>query len=401
MSEERFDLIKLSLRENDVKKNDGGGGKPKYFAECNKEMRDFIRGRITELKQAFSKDFESYPEVPAVGKVRLKKDALAKSHRPNKIFNEDTCPIIGVGRFGELLIKVTPDSLDKLDKAIQEADTPKAEANITTIEDIVPNNISDVLVGVELSALKQKYKEHPEEPIKIQLFDYKEFNANRINRDIFKRLADTLGATILGEIKYSDTLISYKVKVPEEKALEYLALYVGVKKLSFFLRYKVEPLRENSLIQSLDISKLIIPNENSDYPMIGMIDSGVAEGHPFLEPWIKDRKYYVPESERNNAHGSFVGGILVYGNELLGNESDTHVKIVDVVAVPNWEKEKGDVGELREDELIVILEEVVKEFKDTIRVWNISLGTNEECREDCFSDIAIKLDDLQRQYNPS
>ena len=101
MNDERLDIIKLSLRENDIKKNDSGGGDPKYFAEsCDKKLRDFIRSRINELKQAFNKDFSLYPDVPAVGKVRLKKDALAKSHRPTKIFNDKTCPIIGVGRFG-------------------------------------------------------------------------------------------------------------------------------------------------------------------------------------------------------------------------------------------------------------------------------------------------------------
>jgi len=400
MNDERLDIIKLSLRENDIKKNDSGGGDPKYFAEsCDKKLRDFIRSRINELKQAFNKDFSLYPDVPAVGKVRLKKDALAKSHRPTKIFNDKTCPIIGVGRFGELLIKVTPDRLDNLAKIVEETSSPQAEANITAIEDIVPNHLSDVLAGLDLKALKQKYRENPKEPIKIQLFDYKDVNTNRKNKEIFTKLVAQLGAEILDVIKYSETLITYKVEVPEENVLDTLASYIGVRKLTFFPRYKVEPPRENPLIKSIDASKLEMPDNDADYPLVGLVDSGIAEGHPYLEPWIYERKTYVSENERNHSHGTFVGGILVYGNEFLGNGKDTGVKIVDIAAVPNWDKDRGDVGALREDELVVILEEVVREFKDSVRVWNLSLGTDEECAEDCFSDLAIKLDDLQRQYN--
>jgi hypothetical protein len=400
MSAERFDIIKLGLRDNDIKKNDSGGGDPKYFAEgCGKELRDFISARINNLKQAFSNDFARYPEVPAVGKVRLKKDALAKSHRPIKIFNDKTCPIIGVDRFGELLIKVTPDRLDNLAKIVQETKSPQAEANITAIEDIAPNNINDVLAGIDLKTLKEKYRKNPGEPIKVQLFDYKDVNANNKNKEIFNKLVAQLGAEVLGIIKYSDTLISYKVKVPKESALEILASYIGVRKLTFFPRYKVEPSRKNPLMQSIDVSTLKMPDNNEDYPVVGLVDSGIAEGHPYLEPWIYARKIYVPDNERNYSHGTFVGGILVHGNEFLGNGSDTGVKIVDVTAIPNWDKAHGDVGELREDELIIILEEVVSEFRDIVSVWNLSLGTDEECKEESFSDLAIKLDDLQRQNN--
>lgn len=398
--DDRLDIIKLSLRDSDIKKNDSGGGDPKYFADsCSKELRDTIRSRINELKQTFSKDFSMYPEVPAVGKVRLKKDALAKSHRPTTIFNEKTCPIIGVDNFGELLIKVTPDRLDNLSKIVGETMSPRAEANITAIEDILPTNLNDVLAGSDLNALKQKYKAKPGEPIKVQLFDYKDVNTNRKNKEIFTSLVSKLGAEILSVIKYSDTLISYKVKVPEESALETLASYIGIRKLTFFPRYKVEPPGKNPLMQSIDVQTLEGPRQDTDYPLVGLVDSGIAEGHPYLEPWIYDRKIYVPESERNSSHGTFVGGILVYSNEFLGNEKDTSVKIVDVTAIPNWDKAQGDIGELREDELVVILEDVVREFRDSVRVWNLSLGTDEECKESCFSDLAIKLDDLQRQYN--
>lgn len=399
MNNERYDIIKLFLRDNDIKKNDGGGGEPKYFVECNQKLRDFIRGRIYELMQSFNKDFLMYPDVPAVGKVKLKKNALAKSHRPTKIFNDNTCPIIGVDRFGELLIKVTRDRLEKLAKVVQEETSPRAEANLTAIEDIIPNNINDVLAGTDLSTLKQRYRENPKEPIKIQLFDYKDVNTNRKNREIFLKLVEHLGAEFLGEIKYSDTLIFFKVKVPEESVLESLASYIGVRKLTFFPRYRVEPSRKNPLMQSIDVTTLAMPNENDNYPVVGLVDSGIAIGHRFLQPWIRERRFYVPENMRNYSHGSFVGGILVYGNEFLGNGRDIGVKIVDVIAVPNWDKNLGDVGELREDELVVILEEVVRKFKDIVKVWNLSLGTDEECKEDCFSDLAIKLDDLQRQYN--
>ncbi|MGI6555111.1 MAG: hypothetical protein ACOX2P_07075 [Bacillota bacterium] len=256
MNEGRYDIIKLGLRDSDVKKNKDGGGDPKYFGDCGNELREFLRARIKELEQNFRKDFTAYPDMPAVGKVRLKKEALAKSHRPNRIFNEKTCPIIGVDHFGELLIKVTPDRLNNLDRVIKETTSTRAEANITAIEDIVPNTISDVLAGVNLETMKKRYRENPNEPIKIQLFDYKDVQTNRKNKEIFNNLVTQIRAEILDTIRYSDTLISYKVRISEESALEVLATYIGVRKLAFFPRYKVEPPRKNPFLQSIDISKL-------------------------------------------------------------------------------------------------------------------------------------------------
>jgi hypothetical protein len=58
---------------------------------------------------------------------------------------------------------------------------------------------------------------------------------------------------------------------------------------------------------------------------------------------------------------------------------------------PQLDKKHGNVGELRENELVVILEEVVRDFKDSVRIWNLSLGTNEECKEDCYLTEESKL----------
>jgi serine protease AprX len=105
------------------------------------------------------------------------------------------------------------------------------------------------------------------------------------------------------------------------------------------------------------------------------------------------REEYAPAAHRDYGHGSFVAGLIAQPRRLNQGDArfpETSAKIVDVVAIPT--------GGISEDELLTILEEVLPKHPD-VRVWNLSLGGSTCCDDRAFSDLAIKLDDLQDRYD--
>src|SRR5207247_9142269 len=86
-------------------------------------------------------------ETTSVGKggrrarVRLHSKAIAKSHRPTRLFSEASCPIIGAGSLGEIFVKATPSGLDVLMRDIRRSKSDlviKELSTVTSIEPVTP-----------------------------------------------------------------------------------------------------------------------------------------------------------------------------------------------------------------------------------------------------------------------
>ena len=98
--------IKVVLPDpDDIRAREGTSSKRKIFDD--EETLDTSRSRLSRevryLGDYFRGSFAQNPTVPAVGLVSLKKDALAKTHRPARILRKSNCPIIGVAQLGDLL----------------------------------------------------------------------------------------------------------------------------------------------------------------------------------------------------------------------------------------------------------------------------------------------------------
>ena len=81
-----------------------GGSKRKVFGDDIYRARTNLLFRLNHVEEYFIESFQHWDNVPGVAVASLKDDAIAKSHRPSVLFNNHTCPIIGVRGFGELLI---------------------------------------------------------------------------------------------------------------------------------------------------------------------------------------------------------------------------------------------------------------------------------------------------------
>src|SRR6266481_8317959 len=102
--------IKLILpNQGSERRVKGGGAPPAPFREVDQEYRASLSNQVAALKESIVPLLAGTGVAPA--RVKLHSNAIAKSHRPTRIFSEESCPIIGAGRPGEILVKATPSGL--------------------------------------------------------------------------------------------------------------------------------------------------------------------------------------------------------------------------------------------------------------------------------------------------
>ncbi|MDR1405094.1 MAG: S8 family peptidase [Candidatus Methanoplasma sp.] len=367
-----------------------GGGSTKELEPYTPEMRESISKQCMNLKTVLNKTFLQFPAQPCVGKVVMKEKAIAKTHKPTELFKEDTCPIIGTEMINEILIKVTPDGLDKLIRNLDTFDTKKVRANITKIESIMDYSVSGK-INIQGSELDYKQSQS----LKIKLFTFDNENDNLRSVESFENHLERLGID-KKRLNYGSKLRIYKLNCIGKDVLREVAEHPAVHKISLFPSYVCGPMSVSDADRMMkDLPK---PDPNEEYPVIGMIDSGIKPDHEYLEPWVYKRVPKVSKGYRNYGHGTFVAGMLEYGanlNNLTGNGQN--FKILDVIALPNGDPTKGNTDELSEDLLVEILHDVVGEYHDIVKVWNLSLGTDRVC-VDIVSDLAVALDEIQDQF---
>ena len=376
-----------------------GGSDRKVFGTVDAGIRNGLAREITIVANslAVSPQDRASAELPSVAKVRLKPEALAKSHRPTRLLTQETCPVIGVGAFNELYVRATTRGLRRLREAILSDRSVEGVANISTIDGIQPVSVEDKLAGI--AGPEGELRLERAEKIKIILFDHHDPAIDRAIEQDFVEYAVSAGFDTPVELDYAPGLKVWVLN-PRNHSVSRLLQHRGVRSAGVVPRF-FPLLRASSPISATPRTGLSIPQPGRDYPTVGIVDSGVSETCEPLLPWVIAADAYVTYSERNTSHGTFVGGLVAFGSVLNAAgvvDSGEPCQIVDVIAIPNDDATLGDVGTLDETQLVAILREVVPKFKDRVKVWNLSLGSEEICTDHQFSDLGKALDALQSEH---
>lgn len=394
MSEKNLPLKLVLHRENDYVKNIGGG-KNKFFCEVNQELQTKIINEFDGLLDYYADVFEESELIPAVGKIVVKNEAVAKSHKPNSLCRE--CEIIGSGSLGEIFIKVTKSSIEKTKELVSKLPSKEFEANMTTIEKIVPiyseDKISDSLYFIEKNSRFDEIKKD----IKIKLFDFNDdLYDSQIMHYVLSKLSD-LGLSETSEvITYGNRIKYLKVEASSFNDVIEISKINGVKSVDFFPNYSLSINNEYNVGDDFILPSI---EEVESEIIVGIIDSGISEENENLNKYVISREEYVPKKYQNRSHGTFVASTIQYGNILNGIETSNNrrFKFVDIVAIPNSDKEYGDTDTLNEIDLMSIIEESMKKYSGYVKIWNLSLGTSKICT-DSMSDLAIFFDYIQDEY---
>ena len=388
---ERLPIQVVVPRENDYTANTAGGSQTPLCLYTD-EIRVNIENQCINLNQDLETYFKTYPTTPCIAKVIMKDKAIAKSHKPTAIFKAETCPIVGTEKLNEVLIKVTPKGLQHLINTVKAASTQAVRNSLTKIESIESYREEDKIEIYEFKEYEQL-----NQPIKIKLFSFDDSADNEYYIHGFDHLLKDLQISHLASrVYYGGNSIIYKLNCFDKNIVEKMVKYPGVHKISFFPQYVCDP--PNLVAAQKHIDSLEPPSDGKDYPIIGLIDSGISKNNPYLMPWVYEKVEFVPPEYQNNEHGTFVAGVIEYGNILNGvSKNQQHFKLLDVVIFPNNDPSKGNTDVLTEDTLINNLHDVIGKYCDKVKVWNMSLGTSKLCN-DIISDLAVALDEIQDLY---
>jgi hypothetical protein len=330
--------VVLPLKKNYDNVKTGGGSK--YSEDYTPQMQKDLINQCRALQDSLKETFQKYPVTPCVGKVVMKEKAIAKSHKPTAVFKDTTCPIVGADLLGEILIKVTSQGLTHLINLISH-DEPTSELknNMVKIQEIKAYTLSEKIEIENFESIK-----NISEPLKIKLFNFDDNTGNQHYIEGFENLTNQYGLKSL-RLNYGKNLCIFKLNCEDKEVLNHIIEYPGVKKVALFPKYTSEFPHIKDAERNL--TELPMPIQGEDYPIVGLIDSGIIPGHKYLDPWIYKKEYYVGEDYRNYEHGTFVAGIIQYGAILNSNlKSQEHYKFLDVVVSPNNDLEKGPTDSL-------------------------------------------------------
>ncbi|MBI2105889.1 S8 family peptidase [Candidatus Woesearchaeota archaeon] len=395
--------IRIVQPSNDYfHQKEGGGGPVKYFideAHFN-EHTNRLANEIKNIQKELQDNFNEFPDLPNVIKIKLNDKALAKSNRPKKLLDKDTCPIIGHGQIGEILLSATNEGLKKLENKIETTKNKVEKANLTAIQDFSSIELNEKTQGLDVKEIYSRSLREGKSYLKVILFDHQD---DGLNKKCVERLSEWCEKEKLHleNISKLKKVKIYRLSGADEVKIKSIAKHPSVRKVSFFPLYRIiVPL---SAFKTDIEKKFPKPQEGADYPLVGVIDSGIPKDHPILAPWIIHQETFVPPNYQDPYHGSFVSGLVSMGNQFNGKEvcpEDEVIKILDLQIIPKPKMHSSDIGDtLTEDDLITRLQEAIPSLssKFNIRIWNMSISKGQECQEEEFSDLAKILDELQEE----
>ena len=379
-------------REEDIHLPEhSGGGEPKVFGEVTSEVRGTLDYQVDQVYRHFETSFRSSPRLPSVARVLLKPKALAKSHRPEALLKNSSCPVIGIGNLGELFVSASPPGLRHLSHQLRHLSSKTGIANISTIQEIVPFKAENALGSRGRAGLVDQIRSGVRS-FKLRLFQHHESDVNRVVYQAFLEQVHELGLGTPEPIHYSPGLSIFRIGGIREEMVDPLAGFVGSQALTTFPIYSIH--RASSRALGPLVANLFPPPSASyAHPTLGIVDSGIEPGNQYLAPWIAGREEYVAAPDRDHNHGTFVAGLAVHAQILNQHPRFSNVssQLLDVLAMPA----NGSMGE---DALLTILEDVLPKYPN-VKVWNLSLSRNEPCGDQSFSDFAVALDELQDKHS--
>lgn len=376
----------------DVFLKEGGGGSevPKWVTvETITHNVDSMRHAFQIMNGQFAERNENSKEtLPLLAVATLHEKATAKSYRPNvrSIFDEKrTRNIIGAGSTGSLLVKIDDEealkrmAMNYTDKSVAVASKVRkfGLAAVTGLQPFHPY-IEENILGHRL---------------KVRLVDYLDSRLNEKAETMFIGLCRDYGLQAK-KVNYGQDLRIYSLNKTNDKAalhaLGTMDAVISVKRMPY-IELSISPNLNNTTI------KVKSPKEGEDYPLVGLLDSGI-DNIPHLTPWMQGKNQNIAGFDKSDIdlrHGTAVAGIFNYGDELEDHQWTGCSPMKIVSCIVNTDPDSAIVEEY---EMIEYIRTAVATNPD-VRVWNLSQGSTLPVSGDFFSDFAIALDSIQKEYN--
>lgn len=394
-------LIKVIMpKQYTERKVPGGGTPPKPFRLVDQKYRASLSSQVAAIRTAIVPQIRTAGAAPV--RVKLVSQAAAKSHRPEHLFSAQSCPIVSGGSLGELFVKATPEGLDRLTLIIEHNTSDQMTKELSCVETIEPVTPSYRRSGLDAADVLRNCPRGKNGFItRVGLFNFGP------DRDQSNLVADLQAVCKRRDITlstrgYSPSSFTYEAECRTVDDVEALSRVIGVRSIAPMplirtirpRMFATKPLP--ALPTAADVT--------GDFPVVVVVDSGIASNIPGLESWVAGRDSEVAPAYRNTDHGTFVAGLICWGSQLnptIAGLDDGPCGVYDLQVIPNDDPAKGSTLPLFESEFLQTLDEALKQHANKYKVWNLSLGTSAVCSLDKFSELAEELDNLQEKYQVS
>lgn len=378
--------IKIVLPRVENLKNNLPGGSNKIFPGDINEKKNSIISDLETILSNYKEFFEKNVKVPTVARVTMREDAIAKSHLPTSFCKK--MKIIGGGSLGELYVRVTEKDISDTITTLSKGQlTQEMIRNLSAMEriDIIPPSEK-----LKLSLDSESY-----DNVKVKIFNLGDELSDLVIENNFDEKLKEFNVSNIVSRKFCSNLSYFILKDLKKDDIVKLSTFPNVKEISIPSSFSSSIIESTDLKQEIDLNPARFEFGEE---IIGVIDSGISD---ILDDFIYDRVLYVPDGYQNREHGTFVASSILFGNELNNRQENSNkkFKILDVVAIPNSNPKVGLVDSLTEDNLCTIIEEVVENYCDKVKVWNLSLGTSKQIADNTISDLAVFCDYIQQKYN--
>ena len=383
----------------------GGGDDPKFYLrdDALAERAAMLTRDVSVINDSFKKYETEEHVMPMVMATTISGDALAKSHRgaiSNLLNSDNNENVIGVDTTMEDYVvksKKKKDA-DMLAPEIESRETLRILSVVTTstlIDNInralsqKESNVAAISAITEMEKFEPMVAEYNPEnhAYRVKLHDYHSKKENMKAQASFEEHCNEADIRIEHKTRYSKDMQLYRISLDSVEAMERIQ--------GLDMIYSIEeavPVRPDD--ESMDTLPSVSPKkpeEDKDYPVVGVLDSGI-EHNPFYEDWIlPDGEVFYPAHLQSKEHGSMVAGILEYSDELNGTDyfATDGVMMLEAVVAPDFKKANVYMEDILDD-----ARSTIEKHKD-IKIWTMSLGTGTECAKGSFSVFGSILDEIE------
>lgn len=410
-------------------------------------------GSFTRHKRTIASRLERIEaELARVGlkatvlKVSLRDDAYAKSHRPNRaIFTPDVAPCVGAGNLGEMFYFVSAPGISSIRNAVESAEestTIKVDKNGKNYFYPTPNR-SDLgaVKDVEITSAESKRQFSADAAAQwlssastIGGYIVELFQPPRVRRsgstlvrtgypDALKEVIGLLGENVrakplreVGSVPAIEVVPVQKAALagPEskmspdgnvlidtsiaanERLLRILEEHPLVRRILLPYQLSLESAGGTPAAGSANLAPRV---SGTSYPRVGVIDNGISNA---IGDWVIHRHDFLDDAAVGKDHGTFIAGLLTWGQGLNGSshcfEADG-CELVDVALYPS--APFNTVYANGFDDFLSEVEGAVSEARrdHDVRVFNLSINLRQPVQATEYSYFASRLDEMADRYD--
>lgn len=378
----RNPILRIAHAATELKGKPPGGSPRKEFGNVATARRR-VAGSWRESAADALADAVASGVDQAVLKVKLRADAIAKSHRPHYLFEQaGRGRVLGGREIGTMLISVSAGSNEATLNAIEQNDTQHGRADVTTIESISVFGADDVPV----ESFNTQIYQHG---ALITLFDFKSDAVNA------QALAALRTWARLNRVEVSPTGMGRWLVAVNARIFRTLCAVPGIREITPNATLSV-PTAPDAVHQPA-VPALPPPDAGRNYSVVGVFDTGVSPYLPWLQPWLHSQQNFVRLPGRVPAadfkHGTFIAGLLIGAGHYNGTEQFPlpAVKIADARVF-------SAIENTSQTDVLARIADALQAHPE-VKVWNLSLGQTQPIRGPEFTQFARELDVLAQRHS--